>query len=329
MTDEQARTDPPPEGSLEVDPSFAPANDDDSVDGGSIQSSTVSLSDSIFEYRKLHGRTYQTTDTGQYWAPNDNQQNEGLELTHHVLIMALGDKLCLAPIGENAQKVLDIGTGTGIWACDFADQHPGAEVAGTDISPIQPSWVPPNVKFSIDDCLQEWTWPEDHFDLVHIRCMYGCIPDFGELYKKAFKHVKRGGWIQVQEADVLIESDHVDIPEDHVFRTWAKLIREGGAKLGRGFEIALGHNMRDAVQNAGFTDIVEKRIKIPLHGWPKDPHLRQMGFLAQAALDQSLDGYGLYLFTEVLGWSREETMVLTAKMRREMRKASNCPYFAT
>jgi hypothetical protein len=29
---------------------------------------------------------------------------------------------------------------------DFADTHPGAEVIGTDISPIQPEWVPPNLK---------------------------------------------------------------------------------------------------------------------------------------------------------------------------------------
>lgn len=29
---------------------------------------------------------------------------------------------------------------------DFADEHPGAEVIGTDISPIQPKWVPPNLK---------------------------------------------------------------------------------------------------------------------------------------------------------------------------------------
>lgn len=29
---------------------------------------------------------------------------------------------------------------------DFADEFEGAEVIGTDISPIQTSWVPPNLK---------------------------------------------------------------------------------------------------------------------------------------------------------------------------------------
>lgn len=29
---------------------------------------------------------------------------------------------------------------------DFADEFPDAEVIGTDVSPIQPSWVPPNVQ---------------------------------------------------------------------------------------------------------------------------------------------------------------------------------------
>ena len=53
--------------------------------------------------------------------------------------LILDNKLYLAPIEKNIQKVLDIGTGTGIWAIDFADEHPSATVIGTDISPIQPT----------------------------------------------------------------------------------------------------------------------------------------------------------------------------------------------
>lgn len=46
--------------------------------GRSLRSSTVSLSESISEYRRLHGRTY--TQKTEYWGPNDEKQNEGLEI---------------------------------------------------------------------------------------------------------------------------------------------------------------------------------------------------------------------------------------------------------
>ena len=29
---------------------------------------------------------------------------------------------------------------------DFADEFPNVEVTGTDISPIQPTWIPPNLR---------------------------------------------------------------------------------------------------------------------------------------------------------------------------------------
>jgi hypothetical protein len=29
---------------------------------------------------------------------------------------------------------------------DFADEFPDCKVIGTDVSPIQPSWIPPNLK---------------------------------------------------------------------------------------------------------------------------------------------------------------------------------------
>lgn len=33
------------------------------------------------------------------------------------------------------------------WPCsDFADEYPNCEVVGTDLSPIQPTWIPPNLK---------------------------------------------------------------------------------------------------------------------------------------------------------------------------------------
>jgi methylase of polypeptide subunit release factors len=51
---------------------------------------------------------------------------------HEILLHVLGDNLYLAPL-ENPQAILDVGTGTGIWAVEVAEKFPDCEVIGTDI----------------------------------------------------------------------------------------------------------------------------------------------------------------------------------------------------
>jgi ubiquinone/menaquinone biosynthesis C-methylase UbiE len=47
--------------------------------------------------------------------PNDESANEQQDLAHHMYLMTLEGKLHLAPL-VNPHKILDVGTGTGIWA---------------------------------------------------------------------------------------------------------------------------------------------------------------------------------------------------------------------
>lgn len=70
---------------------------------------------------------------------------------------------------------------------DFADEHPSSTVTGIDLSPTQPSWVPPNVKFEIDDAQLEWTYADNDFDFVHTRCLMGSIDDWPRLFSQAFR----------------------------------------------------------------------------------------------------------------------------------------------
>lgn len=66
------------------------------------------------------------------------------------------------------------------------DRYPGAEVLGIDLSPIQPSWVPPNVKFVIDDVEAEWL-NGDNWDFVHLRNMIPVMKSPVALLKQAYE----------------------------------------------------------------------------------------------------------------------------------------------
>ena len=126
-------------------------DDADSALGSDAASSTASITSSILAYRTINGRTYHAErGNADYWAANDEQALESMDLYAHLCYLLNGKKLFTSPLKtETLHKALDIGTGTGVWAIDFADMFPDCEVIGTDISPIQPSWVPPNLKLSV------------------------------------------------------------------------------------------------------------------------------------------------------------------------------------
>lgn len=90
----------------------------------------------------------------------------------------------------------------------MADKFPSAEVIGVDISPTQPSWIPPNLKFQIDDAQLDWTFEPDSFDFIHIRYMHGAFDDWYRLYRQMFKALKPGGWFQHIEPDIHLKCDN-------------------------------------------------------------------------------------------------------------------------
>ncbi|KAK4619027.1 uncharacterized protein CLAFUR5_10969 [Fulvia fulva] len=58
------------------------------------------MSSTTSEHRRENGRTYHRYRGGEndYWGPNDEQQNDQLDMGHHMLTILLDNKLYLAPI---------------------------------------------------------------------------------------------------------------------------------------------------------------------------------------------------------------------------------------
>jgi len=306
------------------------ADESDSILESDNASSTASLTSSVLAFRKINGRTYQNFRTSvEYWAPNDERQNEGLDINHQMMLMMNDNKLYRSSIGTSPQRVLDVGTGTGIWAVDFADEHPSAEVIGTDVSPIQPTWVPPNVKFELDDAKAiPWPYPDNHFDLVHMRLLTGSISDWVAVYKEILRVLKPGGWFEHTEYDCDFASDDESQPPGAALGRWGALFTEAGERVGQRFDVAKDQRLLKWMKEAGFTAIKEHPFKLPLGSWPKDPKMKEIGNFNLVMTDRSLEGFALYLFTQVLGWSVEETHVYIAQARKELRNKSIHGYYA-
>jgi len=231
-------------------------------------------------------------------------------------LITLDNQLHLAPIGD-AHRILDVGTGTGIWAIDMADRYPGAAVLGTDLSPIQPDMVPPNCSFEVDDVTMEWTFPPNHFDFIHVREMFGSIPDWEAFLVQAYRHTAPGGWVEIVEHSVEPTSDDGTVGPDHFFTYWGQTVIEMGDKVGKTFGI--WKQARQKMLEAGFVDVVEVYYKWPINGWPRDPKMKELGRWNQLRLHDGVESFMLRLLTNAGGWSFERAQLHLAEMRKAVK----------
>ncbi|KAI9766463.1 MAG: hypothetical protein M1840_006570 [Geoglossum simile] len=301
----------------------------------------ISVASSVYHYRFENGRRYHARCENEYPFPNDEKEQDRLDLIHHLHCLILDGKLFVSPIGNSSKRVLDIGTG--IWAIDFADEFPSAEVVGTDLSPIQPEWVPPNLTFIIDDCEADWTFPHK-FDFIHARTLGGSITNLPRLLRQAYDNLEPGGWLEMQEYETTSKSDDNSFPPDSALLRWINNLNRAAEKLGRPLNIAA--ELRGQLVVAGFANVEDHVYKVlfphcssllpylfvrptnpssfpalsqvPMTPWAKNKKLKDQGRFNQIAMLDSLQSYTLHLFTRVLDYSASEAEVYLVDVRKEL-----------
>ncbi|KAK6359316.1 hypothetical protein TWF696_000477 [Orbilia brochopaga] len=241
-----------------------------------------------------------------------------MELFHQVYSLRLSGRLYLAPITQNPRKILDVGTGTGIWALEVGDLYPNAVVIGNDISPIQPRWVPPNVKFEIDDFNEPWVQPQGTFDFVHAREVHGAVEDWPQFCREAFKVLKPGGWIEVAESAVQLASDDATLPLDCALNSWLRNISDGFEQLG--CTAVVGPHIEAWLRGAGFEHVRVEVFKLPVGLWPTDKTERDIGAFNLLNMIEYVEGASLQIYTKVLKKSLDETRKSIMDVQAEFKR---------
>ncbi|KFZ23353.1 hypothetical protein V502_02174 [Pseudogymnoascus sp. VKM F-4520 (FW-2644)] len=287
-----------------------------------FEDDTTSVTSSIYAHTYERGRRYQSFKNGRYPIPNDDFEQNREDMKHAMLMELTDGKLFYAPIGENPQKILDIGTGTGIWAIEVSDLYPSAHILGIDLTPIQPLWVPPNVEFVVDDCEKDWLTGD--VDLAHFRFMAMILRDIPGVLGHAYKSLCPSGWIELQELHSHPCCDDGTMSHDDPFKRLYELAGQAYQKFG--MSTALPAHLEPLLLDAGFQNIHCKIMKVPIGTWAKDKTMRLIGLYQKTAVSDFISTLAGRPF-EALGMSQEEAQVTLAFARKALNDANVHQYF--
>ncbi|KAK1990880.1 S-adenosyl-L-methionine-dependent methyltransferase, partial [Colletotrichum falcatum] len=222
-------------------------------------------------------------------------------------------------------RVLDIGTGTGLWAMKYADEYSeDVIVTGVDIRPIQPEWVPPNCVFEIFNCEERWTW-KSKFHYIRMANLAGCLNDVQGVMNQAYEHLQPGGILQMVDFDLCLKcDDEVGLQHSPAYNFFQKHIK-AAQRLKRPIHIV--GQYQDMMKAAGYQLLRHNVFKVPINEWPLDTQEKELGSLMKAFITS--DPIGMFVDRLVSGSDVEPQQAILdcIMMRQELMETKNRFYF--
>jgi hypothetical protein len=137
--------------------------------------------------------------------------------------------------------------------------------------------------------------------------------------------LKPGGYFKFQEILYYPQCDDGTITDPYPVKDWIDELNKGIANLGGdNFGASkLAGQMRDA----GFINVEEIVLKLPLGVWPKDKLLKRAGLYWRVANSDGLRNICSRVFTRGLGWTIEAIDVYLVEVRKSLHDTSKHVYF--
>ncbi|KAJ4245552.1 hypothetical protein NW762_014061 [Fusarium torreyae] len=227
--------------------------------------------------------------------PNSQQEQDRNVIQHTVTIDVFRGQLHLSPIVSKPKRVLDVGTGPGIWAL--------------------PPYTRPNCSFTTMDITHDWDFAGGgSFDFIHVRQL-GDIHDKKKLIQSTFDNLKPGGWAEFTEWIAILQSPNRSL-NGTAFRKWNDLLEQGMHNFGS--TLYYPNQFKPLLQETGFEHIIETRNGAPTNACYPGKKLQRIGHLMTQNWLLILEPLTMPVFTQALGWTPDEVKSFLVDVRREI-----------
>lgn len=199
-----------------------------------------------------------------YVLPKDKAEGDRLDLQHY-LVRHVAEGNYRAPIRQ-PRAILDVATGTGIWAREMAVEFPQARVIGFDIdrTPLERSLevlgpgghFPANFSFQTADALKPFPFEEGEFDVVHARFISPFVPI--DRWPQVV-----GEMVRVLRMRGIIEIAELVAPPSSASSAYSALAAAGSKLMeGRNLYRGVGDEVTTYLQHAGIQRIQQRKFTI-------------------------------------------------------------------
>ena len=242
------------------------------------------------------------------------------DLQHRIwLLTTPNSSLYLAPIPPNPGKILDIGTGTGVWAIEFAKNNPQSQVLGLDLSDIQAKEKPPNCTFRVGDAEEplEAVIGNDKYDFIHSRMLIAGMRDWKRFFQQCYAALKPGGWLEVQEV-IVEQKSNLPEPRDlqnAPFLRWSSAMVDAAALSG--MDLGIPFQFKQMLGEAGFVDVDERVSEWHVGAWGKDDMEKRIGAMHAPNILEVVDGLCHPFLRGKGNWDPDDVEALNIEVREE------------
>lgn len=137
--------------------------------------------------------------------------------------------------------------------------------------------------------------------------------------------MKPGGWVEWHEKHPGFCSDDGSLKEDSALSTWGRTFFEASTAFGT--PASSPRYLKGWMLEAGFVDVEEHILKLPVGVWPKNKRFKNIGLFEMVNMEEGLGSLSMMLFTRALKWSPEQVELFLMDVRKDVKNNDLHSYY--